>query len=132
MSQITAVITGANVHDSRLAIPMEKLTEQNVTFCYSLMDAGYDAKAISDFILNRQRVPIIDPNKRNDKNRPPLDPAKQERYKIRATVERAYSHLKDNLLPKSLYVKGHTKVSFVIMASVFCLAAIKYLQFLVC
>jgi transposase len=129
---LTAVITGANVHDSRLAIPMEKLTEQKVTFFYSLMDAGFDAKPISDFILSRGRIPIIDPNKRNDKNRPPLDPAKQERYKIRTAVERSYSHLKDNLIPKSLYVKGHKKVSFSLMASVFCLAAIKYLQSLVC
>jgi len=129
---LTAVITAANVHDSRLAIPMEKMTEQKVTFCYSLMDAAYDAQTISDFIKSRERVPIIDPNKRNDKNRPPLDPAKQERYKIRTTVERSYSHLKDSLLPKSLYVKGSIKVSFVLMASVFCLAAIKYLQFLVC
>ena len=129
---LTTVITGANVHDSQLAIPMEKMTEQKVTFCYSLMDAGYDAQTISDFILSRGRVPIIDPNKRKDKNRPPLDPAKQERYKIRTTVERSYSHLKDNLLPKSLYVKGYTKVSFVLMASVYSLAIIKYLQSLIC
>ena len=128
---LTAVITGANVHDSQLAIPMEKLTEQKVTFCYSLMDAAYDGKTIDGFIRSRERIPIIDPNKRNDENRPPLDPAKQERYKIRSTVERANSHLKDNLIPKALYVKGHTKVSFVLMASVLCLAAIKYLQFLV-
>jgi hypothetical protein len=35
---LTACITGANVHDSQLAIPMEKLTEQKVHCCYSLMD----------------------------------------------------------------------------------------------
>jgi hypothetical protein len=29
---ITAVITGASVHDSQLAIPVEKLTEGNVLF----------------------------------------------------------------------------------------------------
>ena len=129
---LTAVITGANVHDSQLAIPMEKLTEQKVTFCYSLMDSGYDAKAISDFIISRERVPIIDPNNRRDQNRTPLDPAKQERYKIRTTVERSYSHLKDNLIPKVIYVKGYTKVSFVLMAAVFCLAILKYLQSIVC
>ena len=47
---LSAVITGANVHDSQLAIPLEKLTEQKVTFCYSLMDAGYDTKTIDGFI----------------------------------------------------------------------------------
>jgi hypothetical protein len=125
---LTAAVTGANVHDSQLAIPMEKLTEQKVTFCYSLMDSAYDATAIADFIRSRERIPIIDPNKRKNEGRPPLDPAKQERYKIRTAVERANSHLKDNLNPRATYVKGHTKVSFVLMASVFCLAAIKYLQ----
>lgn len=125
---LTAVVTGANVHDSRLAIPMEKLTEIKVTFCYSLMDSGYDAKTISDFITSRGRVPIIEPNKRTNNDRPPLDPAKKERYKIRSGVERANSYLKDNLIPRALYVKGYTKVSFVLLASVFCLAAIKYLQ----
>ena len=129
---LTAVITGANVHDSQLAVPMEKLTGQKVTFCYSLMDSGYDAKVISDFIISRERVPIIEPNNRRDQNRTPLDPAKQERYKTRTTVERSCSHLKDNLIPKEIYVKGYTKVSFVLTAAVFCLAILKYLQSIVC
>jgi len=127
---VTACVTAANVHDSMLAIPMEKITEGRVAFCYSLMDPAYDAQTIAGFIRSRERVPIIDPNKRKDKNRPPLDPAKQERYKIRTTVERANSHLKDNLIPKALYVKGHSKVSFVLFSAVLCLAALKYLSFL--
>jgi transposase len=127
---IAACVTGANVHDSLLAIPMEKMTEQRVAFCYSLADSAYDAQAIIDFILSRERVPIIDPNKRKNENRPPLDPARKERYKIRTAVERAYSHLKDNLIPKTLYVKGHAKVSFVLFSAVLCLAALKHLSFL--
>ena len=126
---ITACVTGANVHDSMLAIPMEKMTEQRVAFCYSLMDPAYDSKTIIDFISGRERVPIIDRNKRRNKNRPPLDPAKKERYKIRTTVERAFSHLKDNLIPKTIYVKGHAKISFVLFSAVLCLAALKYLAF---
>jgi hypothetical protein len=127
---LCAYVTGANVHDSMLAIPMEKMTEQRVTFCYSLMDSAYDTQAIKDFIQSRERVPIIDPNKRRNENCPPLDPAKKERYNIRTTVERANSHLKDNLIPKAIYVKGHTKVSFVLFAAVLCLAALKHLSFL--
>lgn len=129
---LSAVITGANVHDSQLAIPMEKLTEEKVVSCYSLMDAAYDAITIKDYIQSRERIPIIDPNKRNDENRPSLDPAKKERYKVRSTVERANAHLKDNLIPKAIYVKGYTKVSFVLFASVFCLALIKFLQYFIC
>jgi hypothetical protein len=70
----------------------------------------------------------MDPNKRKNNDRPPLEPVKQERYKIRTTVERANSHLKDSLIPHALYVKGYKKVSFVLMTAVICLAALKYLQ----
>jgi transposase len=125
---LTAIVTGANVHDSQLAIPMEQLTEKKVLFCYSLMDSAYDSKDIAEFIRSRGRVPIRDPNIRIDHDRPTLDPAKQERYNIRTTVERANSHLKDSLIPRAIYVKGYKKVSFVLMTAVICLAALKYLQ----
>jgi hypothetical protein len=125
---LNAVITGANVHDSQLAIPMEKILEEKVHSCYSLMDAGYDAKVIYDFIESRGRVPIIDPNKRKSSGRPPLDPAKKERYNFRTGVERANGYLKDNLLPAKLFVKGFTKISFVLMGAVICLAALRTIQ----
>ena len=125
---VSAVVTSANVNDSRAAIILEKMTENKVQFCYSLMDSAYDMAAIISFIQGRGRVPIIEKNSRS-KNRPPLDPAKQERYKIRTTVERAYSYLKDNLIPKSIYVKGYQKVSFVLMSAVLCLAALRTLQY---
>jgi hypothetical protein len=127
---ITACVTGANVQDCKLAIPMDKMTEQKVTFCYSLMDAAYDAHYIKSFIESRDRVPIIDPKRRNNGTCPELDPARLDRYKVRTTVERSYSHLKDSLIPKAIYVKGHTKVSFVLFSAVLCLAALKHLQFL--
>ena len=117
---------------AQLAIPMEKLTAQRVQFLYSLMDSGYDAQTIDAYLRAQERVPIIEANKRRNKDRPPLDPAKQERYKMRTTVERSYSHLKDNLMPKNIYVKGHTKITFVLMAAVLCLAALKYLQHFIC
>ena len=126
---ITAYVTGANVQDCLLAIPMERLTEQRITFCYSLMDKGYDAKRIRSFIESRERVPIIDFRKRNNGFCPKLDPAEKERYKIRTTVERAYSHLKDSFIPKAIYVKGYSKVSFVLFSAVLCLAALKHLMF---
>jgi transposase len=125
---LTAVVTGANVHDSQLAIPMEQLTEGKVHFCYSLMDSAYDSKVIDEFIRSHGRIPIIDPNKRKDNDRPPLDPAKRDRFNIRTTVERVNSHLKDLLIPRSIYVKGYRKISFVLMSAVICLAALKYLQ----
>jgi hypothetical protein len=86
---------------------------------------------IDSFIRSRERVPIIDPNNRGDKSRPPLDPAKKERYKMRTEVERANSILKDWLLPVKLYVKGHPKVSFVLFSAVVYLAALRIIQYFI-
>jgi len=126
---LSAWVSGANVHDSQCAIPLEKLTGKKVKYFYSVMDSAYDAKWIHAYIRRCHRIPIIDPNARRNKNRPPLDPAKQERYKIRTVVERSYSHLKDRLIPQSLFVKGNPKVTFVLMMGVIALAALKYLQY---
>jgi hypothetical protein len=126
---LSAWVSGANVHDSQLAIPLEKLTSKKVKYFYSVMDSAYDAKWIHAYIRRCQRIPVIDPNMRRNKNYILLDPAKQERYKIRTAVERAYSHLKDRLIPQSLFVKGNPKVSFVLMMGVISLAALKYFQY---
>jgi hypothetical protein len=95
------------------------------------MDASYDSKAIDSFIRSRERIPIIDPNNRGKEILPPHDPAKKEGFKMRTEVERANSLLKDRLLPRKLYVKGHMKVSFVLMSTVVCLAALRMIQYFV-
>ena len=127
---LNACVSAANVHDCLLAIPMEKQTEERVSSFYSLMDRGYDAKAIASYIESRGRIPIIDSCSRSKKKAAiPLEPAKKERYKIRSSVERANGHLKDNLIPHTIYVKGYAKVSFVLLSAVICLAALKHLKF---
>ena len=128
---VTAVVTGANVHDSQLAIPMEKITQRNITHLYSLMDAAYDATDISDYIAATGRIAIIDRNPRRNDPRPPIDPASRKRFRIRSTVERSNAHLKDWLVPAKLMVRGHDKVAFVLMIGVVCLAAIKILQYMI-
>jgi hypothetical protein len=83
---LTAIVTGTNVHDSQLAIPIEQLTETKVSFCYSLMDSVYDCKTIDEYIRSYGRIPIIALNKRKENNRPPLDRSKEARYNIRKRV----------------------------------------------
>lgn len=124
---VTVVVTGANVHDSQTAIPMEKMTEKSVTHLYSLMDAAYDAPEIRNYIRDKRRVDLIDHNKRRKDTREPMDPVMKSRFKIRSTVERSYAHLKNWLLPGKIMVKGQAKVSFTLMTRVLCLAAIKIL-----
>ena len=43
---ITALLTGACVHDSQVAIPLTTLSSERVTYLYELMDKAYDAHAI--------------------------------------------------------------------------------------
>ncbi len=43
---ISCVVTSASVHDSQVAIPLARITEQRVTHCYDLMDSAYDAKEV--------------------------------------------------------------------------------------
>lgn len=128
---ITAILTGANVHDSQAAIPMEKLTEKKVQHLYSVMDAAYDAKPINDYIRSQDRVPLIDPNKRKGSESRSFDPAEKSRFKVRTTVERANAHLKDWLIPNQIFVRGFQKVSFLLMSAVVCLAALKILQYFI-
>lgn len=125
---VSALLTGANVHDSQVAIPLEKITASKVTFLYSVMDAAYDAQPIRMFIRSNGRQEIIDFNSRRGEKKK-LDPAKAERYKIRSTVERTNSHLKDWFLGSGIYVKGHKKVMCHLMFGVISLAAVKILQY---
>ena len=125
---ISACVTGANVHDSQVAIPLEKMTERRITHLYTMADSAYDFPEHRDYILAKGRIPVIDPNNRRSPQKRVLEKLEQEQYKARTVVERANSHLKDHLLPAALYVKGHCKVSFVLLMGVLCLAAIKIIQ----
>jgi len=125
---ISVIVTGANVHDSQAAIPLERMSSERVTHLYSLMDSAYDAKPIMDFIIGKGKIPIIDPNKRRKQQRV-LSPAEKQRFKIRSTVERSNAHLKDWLIPSKIMVRGPDKVSHCLLTGVLCLAAIKILQY---
>ncbi len=52
----------------------------------------------------------MDPNKRRKQQRV-LSPSEKQRFKIRSTVERSNSHLKDWLIPPKIMVRGTEKVS---------------------
>jgi Transposase DDE domain len=128
---VAAMVTGANVHDSQVSIPLEKLTERNVTHLYSVMDAAYDAPQIHLYSEKKGRVALIDQNKRRSDSRMPMDPAMKQRYKIRSSVERANAHLKDWLLPSKIMVRGYAKVNFTLMVGTLCLATLKILQYFI-
>lgn len=64
---ITAIYTGANVHDSSVALPLIKKTSSKVSYLHDLLDAGYDADIIREYSKLLNHKPIIDINPKNSK-----------------------------------------------------------------
>ncbi|MDQ2776095.1 MAG: transposase [Acidobacteriota bacterium] len=130
---ITALLTGASVHDSQAAIPLMTLTSQRVTYLYDLMDAAYDAAAIRNQSLALGHKPITDrvkhyyktgvtkvPLRKNSRSfkrvtekelrAPEMTWAERDRFAERTMVERVYSRLKDEFGGRSVRVRGAKKV----------------------
>jgi hypothetical protein len=120
---ISAVLTGANVHDATVAIPLMTMTAQRVTWLYDLMDSAYDANAILEHCASLNHVAIVQPHpRRNGKSKsvlpklfpPKLAPemtwAQQQRYKERTTIERVNARLKDEFGARHIRVRGAAKV----------------------
>jgi len=120
---ISAIFTGANVHDSQVAIPLMTMTAQRATWLYDLMDSAYDADAILEHSASMNHVPIVQSHpRRNGKSKsilPKVSPpkrapemtwAQQQRYKERTTIERVNARLKDEFGARHIRVRGAAKV----------------------
>lgn len=120
---ISAVLTGANVHDVNVAIPLMTMTAKRVTSLYDLIDSAYDADAVLKHSRAMGHIPIVTPHSRRKGKRqselpkvfplkrvPELTWAEQDRFKERTTVERVYARLKDEFGGRSIRVRGAPKV----------------------
>lgn len=149
---ITALLTGACVHDSQVAIPLMNLTTQKVTYLYDLMDAAYDANAIHAHSKSLGHVPLIAPSAaaipipklkqdslrgydkrrkaptRYGRKRLPFTPAQEQRFELRTMVERAYSRLKDEFGARSIRVRGANKIMAHLMFGVLALTVDQLLK----
>lgn len=128
---ITAIYSGANVHDSSVALPLINETSKKVSYLYDLQDAGYDADIIRGFSQRNGHYPIIDTNPKNSKKlKEQLQVAIEEKekfdylnlpqsseehhYNQRSMVERVNKYLKDDFGCNTIYYKGATKVASVL------------------
>lgn len=120
---VSATLTGANVHDSTVAIPLMTMSAQRVTWLYDVMDSAYDADAILEHSTGMNHVPIVQPHpRRNGKSKsilpkvfqaklaPEMAPAQKQRYKERTTIERVNARLKDEYGARHIRVRGAAKV----------------------
>ena len=128
---ITAIYSGANVHDSSVALPLIQKTTKKVNYLYDLQDAGYDANIIREFSEQNGHRPIIDINPKNSKKLKEQIQLKEEEkkkfeyfglpessdihhYNQRSMVERVNAYLKDNFGCNKIYYQGATKVASVL------------------
>ncbi len=119
---VSAVLTGASVHDSQVAIPLAQMTAQRVTSLYDLMDSAYDAPPIHAFSRQLGHVPIIDPNPRRGV-KIPLAPAQAQRFRERSAAERVNSLLKERYGGRWVRVRGAVKVMCHLMFGLVALTA---------
>jgi hypothetical protein len=127
---ISAVLTGANVHDSRVALPLTRISAQRVDACYELMDAAYCSTVIREEIQAAGRVPLIDHNPRKGEKQE-FAPHEAQRYKTRSGAERCNARLKDEFGARHVQVRGHAKVMCHLMLGVVALCADQFTRLLV-
>lgn len=148
---ISALLTGANVHDSQAAIPLMSMSTQRVTYLYELMDSAYDAHAIRQHSIALGHRPITDhpkrrrkigeiqvalrKNSRSWKRVPQLETraeemtwAEQDRFGERTMVERVFSRLKDEFGARTIRVRGASKIMAHLMFGVLALTVDQWLK----
>jgi IS5 family transposase len=138
---ISAVLTSANVHDARVAIPLMTMTSNRVDYLYDLMDSAYDANAILEHCRAQGRVPVVAfhprratkrpskvPKARPPKLVPEVDWAKRDRYAERTMVERGNARLKDEFGGRHIRVRGGAKVMAHLMFGLIALTADQLLR----
>jgi transposase len=128
---ITAFYSGANVHDSSVALPLMQETNKRINYLYDLQDAGYDADIIRNFSTVLGHRPIIDINPKNSKElKAKIELMEHENktfkylnqhlncdekhYNQRSMVERVNKYLKDDFGCNTIYYQGATKVASVL------------------
>ncbi len=131
---ISAILTSASAHDSRVALPLAKMSESRVTHLYDVMDSAYDAPEIREMSRHLGHVALIDVNPRSNAalqleleaeqkrcRRVGHRTAEQVRVHERSTVERVNGCLKDEFGGRFVRVRGAAKVMCHLMGGVLAL-----------
>ncbi len=128
---IAAFYSGANIHDSSVALPLMQETSKRVNYLYDLQDAGYDADIIREYSKKLGHRSIIDINPKNSKVlKEKIELIKHEKdifqklnqhlnldtehYNQRSMVERVNKYLKDDFGCDKIYYQGASKVASVL------------------
>ena len=126
---VSALLTGASMHDSLAAMPLSLMTAQRVTNCYDLMDAAYCSDILREHSRSLGHVPLIDHNpRRGEKSE--FSPSEAQRYKERSQASLPNARLKDDYGGRHIRVRGHAKVMSHLMFGILALTADQLLRLL--
>jgi hypothetical protein len=126
---VSALLSGASMHDSLAAIPLSLMTAQRVTNCYDLMDAAYCSSVLREHSRSLGHVPLIDHNPRKGE-KIEFTPSEAQRYKERSQAERTNARLKDDYGGRHIRVRGNAKVMSHLMFGILALTADQILRLL--
>jgi hypothetical protein len=126
---VSALLSGASMHDSLAAMPLSLMTAQRVTNCYDLMDAAYCSSVLREHSRSLGHVPLIDHNPRRGE-KIEFTPGEAQRYKERTQAERTNGRLKDDFGGRHIRVKGNAKVMSHLMFGILALTADQILRLL--
>ena len=123
MVPVSALLTSASVHDSQVAIPLMRISQQRVIWLHDVMDSAFDAAAIVAECHAAGRIPVIDINTRRQTElkaeiaaerlaRRTINMPDPEDliYNERTNAERANAAIKDDYGGRYLRVRGPLKV----------------------
>ncbi len=132
---LAVIITSASLNDCEVAIPLALKSNQVAANFYDLMDAAYDHPEIKEHSISLGHIPLIDRcphskaqkiEKKAEEERRKLikfKTADEKRYSERFSKERFNAIYKDNNGGRTIFYKGHAKVSCHVMFGVLTLAA---------
>jgi transposase len=125
---ISCILTSASLHDSQVALPLARQTQQRVSNLYDLMDAAYDAQIIKEQSRSMGHVPLIDCHTKRGGEKQEFAPHEGQRFKERSTVERVYGRLKEEFGGRTIRVRGPAKVMTSLMFGIIALTADQILR----
>lgn len=132
---LSVIVTSASLHDCEAAIPLASKCNLVATHLYDVMDAAYDHPEIKEHSISNGHVPIIDKCPQNrvqkiekeaEKERKKLlnfKTAEDIRYAERFPKERFNALYKDYSGGRTIFYRGHSKVSCHVMFGVLALTA---------
>ena len=128
---ISCILTGANVHDSQVALPLMQMSADRVRWKCDLMDSAYDAKLIRAQIQKLGHEALIQPNPAHPGSMAANAFSEQQklRFKKRTIVEQLNARLKDEFGGRLIYFRGASKIMTHLMFGVVALTVDQLLRF---